>query len=202
MQTITSQLITTLSICVYVGWCWRSCVLKASRRAGVGEQPPAHSRLRFLRSYNIGRPGRIKLSRACSLRCKVTAFLHCYTCSSWKRYFPRACSEALHGSAVTGVTFLLPGGDSLDSAAQLVWGLWCLLKGALCLIALRTLHHGCFASFLTERWLTGTSVYWLSSLKICYVSKIFLCGTFSTFVDNGVSFCHVHNVRCTFLIMS
>ncbi len=124
-------------------------------------------------SYNIGREGHIKLSRARSPCCKVTAFLHCYMCSSWKRYFPKACSEALHGSAVTGVTFLLPGGDSLDSAAQLVWGLWCFLKGALCLIALHTLHHGCFASFLTERWLTGTSVYWLSSVKIYYESKIF-----------------------------
>lgn len=30
-------------------------------------------------------------------------------CSSWKRYFPKACSEALHGSAVTGVTFFVAG---------------------------------------------------------------------------------------------
>lgn len=159
--------------CVCVWWRWRIYVYKASRRAGVGEQYPAGSWLPFLHSYNIGRQGRIKLSRACSLCCKVAAFLHCYMCSSWKRYFPRACSEALHGWAVTGVTFLLPGGDSLDSAALLVWGLWCFLKGALCLIALHTLHHGCFASFVTERWLTGTSLYWLSSVKIYSESKSF-----------------------------
>ena len=195
MQTITSLPRTALSICVYVWRCWRSCVLKASRRAGVGEQHPAHSRPRFLQGYNIGRPGRIKLSRACSLRCKVTAFLHCCVRSSWKRYFPRACSEALHGSAVTGVTFLLPGGDSLDSAARLVWGLWCLLKGALCLIAPEHCIMAVLPLFsLNADWLapqfTGSA-----QLKSAMNPRFFLCGTFSAFVDNGVSIFFMWRLR-------
>lgn len=110
------------------------------------------------------------------------------TCAHHEKwYFPRACSEAVHGSAVTGVTFLLPGGDSLDSAALLVWGLWCFLKGVLCLIALHTLHHGCFASFLTD-WLapqfTGLPLSW----SLLW-NQDFLCGTFPTIVDNNSLFC-------------
>lgn len=95
----TPHLITAVYVC------------KACRRAGLGEHYPAGSGLRFLHRYNIGREGHIKLSRAYSPCCKVTAFLHCCTLSSWKWYFLIERSEALHGWAVKAMTFLLPGGD-------------------------------------------------------------------------------------------
>lgn len=158
---------TTLSICVYVRWCWRSYVLKASRRAGVGEQPPAHTRLLFLRSSNIGRPGRIKLSRACSLRCKVTAFLHCYTHFVMKKVFSQSMFWSSSWLSCDRRDLFVAGrGFSGFSCSA---GVRAVVPFKRCLMPYcpRTLHHGCFASFLTERWLTGTSVYWLSSVKIC-----------------------------------
>lgn len=62
-------------------------------------------------------------------------------------------------------------------------GLWCFLKGALCLIALHTLHHGCFSSFLTEQWLTGNSFYCGAWLKSTLHPSFFMVN-FSTTYDN------------------
>lgn len=140
----------------------------------VGGQYPADPRLHFLHSYNIGRQGHIKLSRVCSACYMVTASLH--TCSSWNRgYVTRACSETVQGSAVTDVTFLSLGGDSLDSAKLLVWGLWlwCLLPYFPSLIASWDLFC------LFSHWLTGTLVYWFGVQLKSSAELFFLCGTFS-----------------------
>lgn len=109
--------------CVHSG---SVCVWQASGRAGLGVQDPAVFGLR--RCYTIGREGHIKLSPVGSPHCEVTACLHCCVLSSWKWYLLIEGSAALHGWAVEAVTFLLPGGDFLDSAAPLVWGLWCFFK--------------------------------------------------------------------------
>lgn len=52
--------------------------------------------------------------------CKVAVCVFALLLVVAMSIYPKARSEALHGSAVTGVTFLLPGGDSPDSAALLL----------------------------------------------------------------------------------
>lgn len=86
---------------------------------------------------------------------------------SRKRYFLKACSEALQGSAVTGVTFFAAGrgfsGFSCFAGVRAV----VLFKRCLMPCCPPHIASWLFCLFsprtLTD-WLTDTSVYWLSSV--------------------------------------
>lgn len=76
---------------------------------GLGQEYPSGSGLHFLHCKVVGREGQTKALE--HVLPAVRSYVNC---------LPRAGSEVLHGSAVTGMTFVLPGVDSLDSAAVLV----------------------------------------------------------------------------------
>lgn len=132
----------TATICVCAWWCWGSEEHSGRWAVSCRPQAPLPPQLQYRQtgSYQAVTHVLGLLYGHC-----IPALLHvlimkkglCYQSMFWN------CS------AVAGVTFLSLGGDSLDSATLLVWGLWlwCLLP------YFPPLHHEiCFASLLTE-WL-------------------------------------------------
>lgn len=166
---ITSQAITTVCVLYVCGGAGGSVCKKPAGEQGY----PADSRLHFLHSYNTGRQGHIKLSRACSLCYMVTASLHCYMCSSWKRVFSQSmfwsCSwlgSDRRDLFVAGRGF---SGFSCPAGVRAV----ALFKR--CLMPYCPPHIASWLFCLFSHWLTGTSVYWLiAQMKSTVKPRLFM----------------------------